>query len=236
VRAVEPVVEHALAKSFLARVPDAIVHRLIANAPIREIPAGRLFLKEADPHRCGMMITGLARVYVVRPNGAQVTLRRIGPGAAVGVRAMVGRRNLVNAQAITDCEVLRLDAEVLVSQGVKEAALGWAIALELGRRLEDVHLIIEGSLAGSVRQKIAGVLLDLTVEEGPLGVEMTQEELAEAVGASREAVGRELRWLDSEGLIQLKRGAISLTDPFSLQSIARNPSTRHKGTVKPASD
>lgn len=99
-----------------------------------------------------------------------------------------------------------------------------------------MHLIIEGSLAGSVRQKIAGVLLDLTVEEGPLGVEMTQEELAGAVGASREAVGRELRWLEREGLIQLKRRAIGLTDPFSLQSIARNPSTRRKGTVKPASD
>ncbi|MDQ3524452.1 MAG: Crp/Fnr family transcriptional regulator [Chloroflexota bacterium] len=217
----DSVVGDALANSFLAELPDDLVNQLLVRAPIREVSAGRVFISEHDPHRSGILLSGLVRVYLVRPNGAQVTLRRISTGAALGVRAMVGRRNQASAQAVTDCEFLRLDTELLVTMGRSNAAVGWAIAQELDRRLVDTHLELEGSVQGTVCQKIAAALLDRTVDYEPLDVAITQEELAAIVGASREAVGRELRTLASAGVLTLRRGGIGLRDAVTLQAVAR---------------
>lgn len=223
-RQLDPEVRDALERSFLATLPDDMVEQLLHRSSVREIPAGRVFISDSEPHTCGILISGLARVYAIRPNGAQVTRRRVGAGAAIGVRALVARRNQVNAQAITDCTFLRLSAEVLVAVGRRRHELAWAIAEELDRRLDDTHLDMESQIGGSVRQRVAAALLDLSVVGQPLEVPMTQERLAEIIAASREAVGRELRILKNAGLIGLKRGSIVIDDAIALEAVARDGS------------
>ena len=221
----EPSVETILSKSFLADVQPELARHLLQRSRIREVPAGRIFIDQSQPHRCGLILSGLARVYTVKIDGVEATLRRVGPGAAVGVRAIIGQRNRVTVQAISDVEFLDLDASLLVSTGRDHASLAWAIAQELDRRLGDTELQAQSASTGTVLQKLASALLDLSVDRDALEVAMSQERLAEVIGASREWVGQQLRSLDRHGLIALSRARIVLVDPMSLQSIASDPSS-----------
>lgn len=213
-------VQVALSRSFLAEVEPQLAESLLHRSRIREISASRIFIDQDKPHKCGLILSGLARVYTVKLDGAEATVRRVGSGAAVGVRAIVGRPNRVTVQAITDVEFLELDSARLVSTGRQEVSLAWAIARELDRRLEDTEAQAESATAGTVMQKVASALLDHGVERDGLEVVMSQERLAEVIGASREHVGHELRLLARRGLVRLSRAHILLVDPLELQSLA----------------
>jgi CRP-like cAMP-binding protein len=216
----ELTIEAAISRSFLADINRETVAPLLARARLRDVPAGTVFIDPARFARCGLIVSGLARVYL-RVDGAQATLRRVAGGAAVGIRAIVGRPNRVTVQAITDVEFLEIDAELLVRTARREAELAMALAEEIHRRLEDTELQ-SGTLAtGTVRQKVAGALLDHSVEGEPLVAELSHETLAEMIGASREWVGHELRALAREGLVRLGRARVTLLDPIRLQLLTR---------------
>lgn len=219
-------IKAAVACSFLAGADRSVVASLLRRSRLRDVPAGRVFIDESQPHRCGLVVSGLARVYILRTSGGQSTLRRVGVGAAVGIRALVGHPNRVAVQAIDDCEFLELDAPLLISLARQHASLAMALAEEIDRRLEDTELQAESLSVGSLIQRVAGTLLDLSVEGEPLEVQLSQEALAEIVGASRERVGRGLRLLAADGAIRLHRSRITLVAPLQLQSVARKPGLR----------
>ena len=210
----------AVRMSFLGGVRPAVVAQVLELAYVREIPAGRVFAGASRGHRCGVVVSGLARAYSVREDGSQATQRRVSAGSAVGIHAMVGHRNGVHVQAITDVEFLELNPKLILQLARQDSTLAFAVAEEIDRRLADTEAQVE-SVAGRVIQKIASALLDLTVEGRPLEVMISQERLAEAVGASRERVGYELRNLARDRLVRAARARIMIVDPLRLQAIAR---------------
>lgn len=212
--------------SFLSSVPSDTVGGVIRDARYCEISAGRVFIDETQPARCGLIVEGLARVYAVRPDASQVTLRRVGPGAAVGIKAVMRHRNALSVQAITDVRFLELHTEGLVSAARESAVLAWAIAEEVDRRLDDTELQLVVNAGGTVIQRIAGSLLDLGIHGKRIEIAISQERLAEAIGASRERVGHELRRLAAAGSIRLARGKIIVLDPARLHSVARHQLTK----------
>lgn len=216
----EPSVAAAVSASFLRDLPDGLMRELLLGSTLRDVRAGHVFLTAGRAPRCGILVEGLARTFTVGPNGAQTTLNRIGRGAAIGIRAVIARNFHSNAQAITDCGFLQLDEGRLLRVGPRHAEVAWAIARELDRRLEATFLQLESQHLGSIRQRLAGMLLDISVDGKPLIAETTQERIAELVAASREAVGRALRKMQSDGLVRLARGCVIVTDPLRLELAA----------------
>jgi CRP/FNR family transcriptional regulator, cyclic AMP receptor protein len=207
-----------------------MVGPLLEGAWLVEVPAGRV-VSAPDRPRSGIILSGLARVYATRLDGSQVTLRKVRPGAAVRITvASPGRRTIV--QAITGVEFLVFDHDRLISLGRRHVEVAMAIAEEVDRRLGDTELQLAGQ-GGSVVQRIAGALLDVSTESEPLEVAMSQETMAAMIGASRERVGHELAMLESLRLIARRRGRILLRDPRQLQLIAHNPANSIARTVRP---
>jgi len=216
----DPELADAVRQSFLADVEPAVVRELLRDVRLWEFEAGSDIIDAKDPSRCGIMVDGLARVYIVRADGAEVTLRRVGSGSAIGIKAMIGQHNDFSVSALTGCVVLPLDSTRLVDLGRQHPSLAWAIAEETGRRLDDTQRHIGSIAFGSVAQRVAGFLLDLIVDD-EARVVSTQEELADRIGASRESVGRALRSLASAGLIRQDRAAIVVRDARRLERHAR---------------
>jgi CRP/FNR family transcriptional regulator, cyclic AMP receptor protein len=80
-------------------------------------------------------------------------------------------------------------------------------------------------LSASLSVRIARHLLDLAAPgpaSGELEVLVTQEELATLVGATREAVNRELRRLARRGWLRLGRRRIVLLCPEKLASLTKS--------------
>jgi len=222
----EPSIADAIKRSFLARVPTEVVNQLLAHARLWEVPANHVFVTAGQQQRLGIIVEGQARVYRLRPNGEEITIRRIGPGAAFGMEAALEGTNEFNLSAITDCLFIPLQAAELVRLCSAKAALAVAIAEELTRLLVESQRHVESVRGSTVIQRVAGALLDQANGAGRVRLAITEERLAERIGASREAVGRQVRELVRAGLIAHERASFVLIDPRGLASMCSAPLER----------
>jgi len=177
-----------------------------------------MVVSDAEHHWTGIVLAGMARVYLTTLAGRQVTLRHARPGSSIGIGAVLGDAG-VNAQAVTDCHVLALDTERMRSLAQRHSSLALAIGQELSARLTETYLEIVIREQGTLRQRLARQLLHFAGEiepEQPMVLPMSHEALADAVGSTREVVSRHLQRFQSERVLELRRGHIRLVDPVSL--------------------
>ena len=71
----------------------------------------------------------------------------------------------------------------------------------------------------AVRQRLAQFLLEESDLEGSQTLYLTHEKIANHLGTAREVVTRMLRYFQSEGMVQLRRGVVELTDRAKLASL-----------------
>lgn len=215
----------SLADSFLATVDPAVVDTIRQRAVVHHHRSGDIVVAETDGHWTGIVLAGMARVFLRTPAGRQVTLRHARPGGSIGIGALLGE-GAVSAQAVTDCTVMRLDHDQVLRLAERDASLAMAIAAELSVRLIETYREIVLREQGTVRQRLARQLLHFAGEvdhpEQPLVLPMSHEEIADALGSAREVVTRHLSRFQSEQIVALDRGHVTLIDPVRLEETARH--------------
>ncbi len=221
----------AIANSFLAQVDPPLVEEIRQRAVIHHHHGGDMVVSETDGHWSGIVLTGMARVFLMTNGGRQVTLRHARPGGCIGLGAVLGE-DPVSAQAVTDCDVLSFDTQHVGKLARTHVSLSFAIAQEVSRRLTETYQEIVIREQGSVRQRLARQLLHFAGEIAPaepLILPMSHEEIADAVGSAREVVSRHLARFQAEGMLVLERGRVRLTDPVRLDAAARQGMTSLAG-------
>jgi CRP/FNR family cyclic AMP-dependent transcriptional regulator len=105
--------------------------------------------------------------------------------------------------------------------------VAWAVAEELNRRLYDTLQQTAVNAFGSVRQRVAAQLLDLASAqqrpEGRLVAQVSQRELADAVGSVREVVARVLREFRLAGLVATAPDSVLILDAARLHRESWSP-------------
>jgi CRP/FNR family cyclic AMP-dependent transcriptional regulator len=214
-------IEEAIAKSMLAAFPPTLRKTLTQEAIPVDLPAGTTLYYEEDEPRCGLVIAGLIRVYMTSPDGRQITVRYARPGELLGIAAIVGGPAPVSVQVLTDAALLMLNIRTLQISGQTEPKVGWLMAQEVTRRLYDTLEALAGNAFGSLQQRVARHLLDLAAsrQQGRgLMVQVTQQELADAVGSVRPVVARIIRELRVEGIITTSSDGIVILKPAELHA------------------
>jgi CRP-like cAMP-binding protein len=212
----------ALGESFLADVDPRVVNALTRRAAFQRADAGQVFVSETDPQWTWIVLAGMARIFLRTPAGRQVTLRTATAGGSIGMAAVFASGS-ISAQAITNCALLRLDPQKLVKLARAHPDLAMAIARELSVRLIETYGEIVIRAHGSVHQRLARQLLHLSSIRGPqkrLGVKMSHSEIADAVGSAREVVTRHLDQFQTDGVLRLERGRVTILDPLRLHDAA----------------
>lgn len=213
----------SLAGSFLANLEPSLVDAIRQRAVVHHHRGGDI-LCESNGHWTGILLSGMARVFLRTAGGRQVTLRHAQPGGSIGIGALLGE-GAVSAQAVTDCTVMRLDHAQVLRLSEEHPSLAIAIARELSTRLIESYREMVIREQGSLRQRLARQLLHFAGEaedpERPLVLPLSHEDLAEAVGSAREVVSRHLSRFQAEQMLALDRGQITLTDPVRLHQTAR---------------
>lgn len=220
----------AINLSFLHDLPTPVVEAIQAGAIVHHVAAGRVFADETQPDWVGIVISGLARIYINLPDGPELPVRYARRGEAVGIAALAGTQHPVTVRAITACRVLQLDQDRARALVESEPAAARAVARELAARLFDTYEVLASQVYGSVRQRLAGYLLevvDLSGEDGDADgvprISRTHQEMAETIGSAREVVSKALESLADHGMVELHRGEVRLLDPVGLQLLARHP-------------
>ncbi|MFD6873949.1 MULTISPECIES: Crp/Fnr family transcriptional regulator [unclassified Streptomyces] len=216
---------------FLARLEDVDGAELRALGRELVYPPRTPLLHQDEPTAHVLLIlTGWTKVTAVYPNGYQGLLALRGPGDIIGESAALTRRP--RSASVTALEKVR--AVVIEHEAFRgfladhpEAALQ-LLALTADRQRTGDRRHLEFA-ALSVRERLAMLLLELaqlhgrrTAEGVELAVPLTKQELAGAVGASREMVQRQLKDLRDRGVVRTARRTLVIARPDVLRRIARS--------------
>jgi CRP/FNR family cyclic AMP-dependent transcriptional regulator len=176
-------------------------------------------ISEGDQDDCMYVILrGKVKVFSVGRSGKEVILDVHGPGETVGEMALDGGTRSASVQTIepTTCSVVSRQALRQAIVENPDFALQQIVRL-IGRTrlaVENVKRIALLDVEGRLRD----ILTKGATEKSGVGLfapRMTQLELAERVGASRDMVSRILRDFESKGLIELRSRQIRILQPLT---------------------
>ena len=198
---------------------------LFALMHVRTVSRGDiLFRPGVSCERFAVVIDGSIRVSLIH-SGREKTLYRVEPGQLC-VHTLT---NLLNdqeyqAQAVAevDSQVGWMDASAFRVAYSESNALQRLVVASLSERcfhfVRDIHDLCFRSVTARLSEK----LLEMAGHEGI--VEASHANLAAAIGSSREVVSRQLKAFANDGLLDMKRGAITLIDFESLLALSSTES------------
>jgi CRP/FNR family transcriptional regulator len=199
--------------------------RRVADVAIpRSYPKGvRVFHEGDHSDACYIVRTGDLRVTREHSDGRAIALATLGPGDIFGELAMLdGEARSASVEALSDCDLLALSAVDMrrLLAAAPETTVKLVVALT--RRLREANERISRQSFQTVPSRVAGVLSRLIAEATPLDgregvtIRMTQADLAQLAGTSRESVSRFLATLERAGVVRVGRGRVTVLEPGRL--------------------
>jgi len=213
----------ALAQSRLFRALSAEARQTLAERGVdaRLAPEERLFAKGDIGDALYVVLEGEVEVGVTTSGGKQVRFAALGPGQVVGDMAVIdGGPRSADATALRKTRLLRISREALLEALQQEPPAMLALAGELVARLRAADATIESAVLHDLGAKLARLLLDES-GAGARAVQLTQVEMARRISVSREKLNRKLAALRDEGLIEMGRAGVRVSDVAGLEALVR---------------
>jgi CRP-like cAMP-binding protein len=195
-----------------------------------ELDRGSVLFHEGDiGDRLYVIVDGKVKLGRASGDGRENLLAILGPGEMFGELSLFdpGPRN-ATATAIADTVLIGLGNEDLTAWLSGRPAVARQLLSALARRLRRTNEALADLVFSDVPGRVAKQLLDLSerfgtsVEDGlRVSHDLTQEELAQLVGASRETVNKALADFASRGWLRLEARAVVLLDVDRLRKRAR---------------
>jgi CRP/FNR family transcriptional regulator len=205
---------------WLQDAPPEVVRALAAVAVRREYRAGETVFLEQDPCAGLYLIeSGTVKISRFSKEGREYILHLLHRGDTFNdVAALDGGPNPATATAYSASTLWRVDRNELQGVASRYPVLAWALIENLARRARHLVTLVQDLSMRNVRGRLARLLLEQAQDQGEAEVDrfLTQEEMASRLGTVREVVGRVLRGLAAEGIIELDRHRILILDPDRL--------------------
>jgi CRP/FNR family transcriptional regulator len=191
---------------------------------------GQQILSPDDPpDRIHIIKQGRVRLYRTTPDGKQLTLDIHEKGTILGDMAMLGQDRVPEAyaEAIDDGVICTIAPDELRSLIERYPIIGINIIRHLSGRLQAAERELEAMAYQRVDQRLARRLIDLAArfgvetERGTLiRARLTQQELAELVGTTRETLAHTLSDLRRRGILDTEHHQVVIRDAERLAEIA----------------
>ncbi|MYW00278.1 Crp/Fnr family transcriptional regulator [Streptomyces sp. SID3343] len=182
-----------------------------------------LFMEGDHPRHVVLIEHGQVKIERATADGSAVTIAVRGPGELVGELACIdGRGRSATVVALGPVTAVLVPLSRFRDLLNTNAPLVYAILIRTVLRIResDRWRVEYGALATG--RRVARALADRTFgsTNGPFVIRTTQQELADAIGVSRESVVRALRVLQESELVRTRRGSIVVPDPPALREWA----------------
>jgi CRP/FNR family cyclic AMP-dependent transcriptional regulator len=185
---------------------DPLVRDLARGGQVRSMPRNSVFIHEGERgDSLFVILSGRAKVFVADADGREMVLDIHGPGDYVGEMALDGQPRAASVMAMepTVCSVLTRDA--LRAAIVANPDLAMSLIFTLIERMRIATEKVRNLALMDVYGRVARLLLSLAVEQpdGKLVVpeRLTQQDIADRVGASRDMVSRIFKDLTTGGYV-----------------------------------
>ena len=205
--------------------PDAL-DQLCRYAKPTSLKRGATIFSKGDPgSSLYAVISGTVKISVSSPDGRNAILNLIGPGEIFGeVAVLDGGERTADANASTNCEILVIDRREFLPFVKQQPVLAMKFIELLCDRLRWTSDQVEQVILQDLPRRLASALLGLTekrkLDPSSRTIAITQQEISEMVGMTRESINKQLRSWAARDWVRLEHGAIVLLNPEPLRGLA----------------
>jgi len=212
--------------SLFGQLPPAALGHLSSYMKRRSLPRGAVIFTKGDPGT-GLMgvLAGAVKISVASADGRDIVLTIMHEGDIFGEIALLdGHPRTADATAMTDCELMVIERRDFIPFLRSQPDLAIQIIEILCSRLRRTTEQVQDVTFLNLPSRLAKTLLRLTADaEKPSSapkVAITQREISQIVGRSRESTNKQLRSWAKHGLIRLERGAVVVLRRDKLAKVA----------------
>ena len=196
-----------------------------------QVVRGEFLFHADDPATAVYVLTqGRAKLMQITPEGHQVTLLMVPPGALLGgLAALEDTVYGVWAQAVDDCQALSWSGKTMARLLETYPRLAMNILRLIGHRMQDLYARYTELCTERVEQRVARTLVRLASQCGQaldgsvlVTLPVSHQDLAEMVGTTQYSVSRILGRWQEQGLVEAHRRQVVISRPHGLVAIAEN--------------
>ena len=215
---------------LFAGLDDEATAALSAAMGTVRLVKGQVLFHEGDlEDRLYVVVAGKVKLGRSGSAGRENLLAVLGPGQMFGELSVFdpGPRS-TTATAVTSCEIRTLEHDELMGWLSGRPEVSRALLGQLAGRLRRANDVVADLVFSDVPGRVAKQLLELARRFGDpkddgihVHHDLTQEELAQLVGASRETVNKALADFAARGWIRLEPRSVTLLDVERVERRAR---------------
>ena len=200
---------------------EAAASSLRASMSLVKLRKGQSLFKEGDDgDHLFIVSNGKVKLGTKSPDGRENLLMILGPGDMFGDLSLfdAGPRT-ATATAVTESRLLSLGQEKVIPWVKEHPEVSLHLLARLASRLRRTNEVVGDLVFSDVPGRVAKALIDLGLKFGVkkdegflVNHDLTQEELAQLVGASRETVNKALADFAQRGWLRLEARAVMILD------------------------
>lgn len=213
------------AHAFFKGLAENIVNELATRAIVRQLDKSAVLFRKGDAGTALFaVLSGGIRISVPSAEGSEAVFNLMLPGDIFGeVAVLDGSPRSADAVAIELSTVMVLERRDFMPLLRAHPDLALRFIEILCRRLRQTSEQVEDIVFLDFPQRLAKTLLFLNERAAAVkasrGIRLTQRELSQMIGASREATNKQLRFWQKSGLLRVERGKIDVTKPQALADL-----------------
>src|SRR6187397_173399 len=200
---------------FFTLLSDRELDVIRAVASEKSYPKNAVVLTEGEMGDSLYMIqSGKVKVFIGDEDGREIILKILGPGAFFGEMSMIDKQPRSASVTTLEQSVFQVLSHAMFEKCVEqEPRIATHVMTILAHRVREADRKIGTLALMDVYGRVASTLLELAVyKDGKLvvGEKLSQQDLANMVGASREMVNRILKDLTDRGFISIESKSITI--------------------------
>jgi len=206
---------------LFSALDDESAASLRASMTLVKVSKGNTLFKEGDAgDRLFVVVEGKLKLGTSSIDGRENLLSILGPGDMFGELSLFdpGPRT-ATAAAVTDARVLALAHDQVIGLVTQHPQVSLELLARLAQRLRRTNEVLADLVFSDVPGRVAKALMDLGSRFGVqkddglhVNHDLTQEELAQLVGASRETVNKALADFAARSWVRLEPRAVVVLD------------------------
>ena len=166
--------------------------------------------------------SGQLRAYILSDEGREITIYRLFDRDLCLFSASCMLRSIqfeITIEAEKDSELWIIPPDVYQGIMAESAPVANYTNELMASRFSEVMWLMEQVMWKSLDKRLAAFLLDEASIEGTNSLKITHEVIANHLGSHREVITRMLRYFQSEGMVKLSRGMVTILDEAKLQGL-----------------
>ena len=202
-------------------LPAGIWEAFARSRPtVRCSPGYLIYLQDTQATCFYYLKSGRVRSFIQSEDGAERVLNLYGPGSLFGEASFFdGLPRVSSAMALTACEIVPIDRELVTQQFARDPELALAMTKYLARTVRVLSRQVDQMAFRPARWRVASCLLALTSAAGTAAC--TQDDIAAAVSVSRVTVSRILSDFARRGWVRPGYRSVAVLDRDALEGVCR---------------